>query len=74
VNRRHCHRSTTALVVAYGEYPAGDIGLSVIERGQDNRGAELFFVDQICRQLVIAIESDGKAGNDNLVDPDIEIM
>ena len=49
------------LVVAYGEYPAGDIGFGVIERGQDDRRAELSFVDQICRQLVIAIESDGQA-------------
>ena len=62
------------LVVAYGEYPARDIGLSVIECGQDDRGAELSFVDQICRQFVIAIKSDSQAGNNDLVDPDIEIM
>ena len=38
------------------------------------RGAELPFVDQIFGELIIAVEPDGKARKNHLVDPDIEIM
>ena len=45
-----------------------------IEGGQNDRSAELPFVDQISCQLIIAIEPNGKARNNDLVDPNIEIM
>jgi hypothetical protein len=34
----------------------------------------LAFVDQVRGELIITIETDREAGNDDLVDPDIEIM
>jgi hypothetical protein len=39
------------LIVTYGEFRAGDIGLRVIERGQDDRSTELAFVEEICASL-----------------------
>jgi hypothetical protein len=39
------------LIVAYGEHCAVHISFCVIERGEDDRGAELPFVDQFLASL-----------------------
>src|ERR1700736_183666 len=62
------------LIVAQGEFPAADTAFGVIERGKNDRCAKLSFIDQICRQLVITVETNGEAWDDDLADPEIEIM
>ncbi len=62
------------LVVAQSKFHAADTGFGVIERGENDRRAELTFVDQIRRQFIIAVETNGEARNDDLADPEIEIM
>jgi hypothetical protein len=50
------------LVEAYGEHGAVDTGTGVIECGEDDRGAELPFVDEIFCDLIIAIEAMVRPG------------
>ena len=61
-------------VVADRELDALDDALRVVERGQQDRRAELAFVDQVGGDLVIGVDADLEPGQHDLVDPDVEVM
>ena len=49
-----------AMAVIGGELDAVLLALGVVERRQDDRRAELAFVDQMAGELVIAVDAEGK--------------
>src|SRR6516165_3585338 len=61
-------------VVAEGQFDAANKPLVVIERGQEDRRAELAFVEQVAGNFVIGFDPRLEPGQDDLTGADIEVV
>src|SRR5690348_4621260 len=60
--------------VAFREFGAVLLAMTVIERRQDDRRAELAFIDEVHRLLVVGVNAGGEAVVEALLDADVVVV
>src|SRR5205814_7703628 len=62
------------LIVARRQLDAFDLGVGVVERGQDDRRAELALIDQVLGDLVVSVEAQRQALDGLELEPRVEVV